>query len=102
MHPKFDSTKSFVPRPGRLGQADIPVPACWRAYSYFLIDLPSDVTAPDLFDACPADLAHVLRERADLAIVQAHESSHTWKAPAWWDVLYDDGNQVTVRRISPR
>ena len=105
MRPKLNPSASLVPHPGRLTRAELPLPAPERIYSYFVFDLPSDITAPDIFTALagePADLPTVLAERAHLAFTQAQELSRTWRVPAWWHIIYDDGNTVVVRRISQR
>ena len=104
MRPKFDPVKSIVPRPARLPQSVLPLPSAERHYSYFVVDLPDDVTSPDVFTALEggnqAIIEGVLAERAQLAVLQAEEMSRTWCVPAWWHSVYDDGNTVVVRRIS--
>jgi len=100
------ASRSLVPRPGRFSQGVIPFPAAQRAYTYFYVHLPSDVTEPDLEAAREvadqAVLAAVLAERHLLACQEAAERARSWCVPAWWHVVFDDGRTVVVRRISRR
>ena len=106
MRMKFSLAQSLIARPTRLSQRLLPVPASKRRYSYFVVDLPADVTSPGVTQAlsggCSEVIEAVFAERQRLALLAAEEQSRSWCAPAWWTVTYDDATFVVVRRISQR
>lgn len=106
MPAQYAASQSLIPLPSRLSSVVISIPAAQRAYAYFRVHLPYDVTEPDLQAAQEtadrAVLAEVLAERHLLACQEAAERARSWCVSAWWHVVFDDGSTVVVRRISRR